>query len=103
MSAEPNAPAMSAPVVVEVEDLHTEFVFRSSTVKAVDGVSLSVRAGECVGLVGESGCGKTTTGLSIMKLLPNVGHITGGASCSTAGISSPSEDGDANISGTTSR
>jgi oligopeptide/dipeptide ABC transporter ATP-binding protein len=45
----------------------------------VDGVSLSVRAGECLGLVGESGCGKTTTGLAVMKLLPNVGHITGGS------------------------
>jgi oligopeptide/dipeptide ABC transporter ATP-binding protein len=41
-------------------------------------VSFHVDEGECVGVVGESGCGKTTTGLSIMKLLPNVGHIAGG-------------------------
>jgi oligopeptide/dipeptide ABC transporter ATP-binding protein len=45
----------------------------------VDGVSFTVQAGECVGLVGESGCGKSTTGLSIMKLLPNVGHVVGGS------------------------
>ncbi|MDA8292567.1 MAG: ABC transporter ATP-binding protein [Actinomycetota bacterium] len=65
------------PVLV-VEDLRTEFHLRHSVVRAVDGVSFSVGAGECVGLVGESGCGKSTTGLSIMKLLPSVGHVTAG-------------------------
>jgi peptide/nickel transport system ATP-binding protein len=65
--------------VLEVENLQTEFHLRSANVKAVDGVSFSVAEGECVGLVGESGCGKSTTGLSIMNLLPNVGHITGGS------------------------
>ena len=57
-------------VLLEVENLQTEFHLRSANVKAVDGVSFSVAEGECVGLVGESGCGKSTTGLSIMKLLP---------------------------------
>ena len=66
-------------VVLEVENLRTEFRLRSGTVTAVDGVSFDVQAGECVGLVGESGCGKSTTGLSIMKLLPNVGHVVGGS------------------------
>src|SRR6059058_1237636 len=66
-------------VVLEVENLRTEFHLRSGTVGAVDGVSFTVGAGECVGLVGESGCGKSTTGLSIMKLLPNVGHVVGGS------------------------
>jgi oligopeptide/dipeptide ABC transporter ATP-binding protein len=66
-------------VVLEVENLRTEFRLRSGTVGAVDGVSFTVQAGECVGLVGESGCGKSTTGLSIMKLLPNVGHVVGGS------------------------
>src|SRR5689334_18883184 len=66
-------------VVLEVENLRTEFHLRSGTVTAVDGVSFTVQAGECVGLVGESGCGKSTTGLSIMKLLPNVGHVVGGS------------------------
>jgi oligopeptide/dipeptide ABC transporter ATP-binding protein len=65
--------------VLEVENLQTEFRLRSGTVRAVDGVSFTVQAGECVGLVGESGCGKSTTGLSIMKLLPNVGHVVGGS------------------------
>jgi len=65
--------------VLEVENLHTEFHLRRSNVKAVDGVSFSVDEGECVGLVGESGCGKSTTGLSIMKLLPSVGHVTEGS------------------------
>jgi peptide/nickel transport system ATP-binding protein len=66
-------------VVLEVENLRTEFHLRSGTVGAVDGVSFAVGAGECVGLVGESGCGKSTTGLSIMKLLPPVGHVVGGS------------------------
>ncbi len=68
-----------AKVVLEVEDLRTEFHLRSANVGAVDGVSFSVNAGECVGLVGESGCGKSTTGLSVMRLLPNVGHVVGGS------------------------
>src|ERR1019366_7127268 len=65
--------------VLEVVDLRTEFHLRSANVGAVDGVSFQVAEGECVGLVGESGCGKSTTGLSIMKLLPNVGHIVRGS------------------------
>jgi oligopeptide/dipeptide ABC transporter ATP-binding protein len=65
--------------VLDVVDLHTEFHLRTATVRAVDGVSFSVAEGECLGLVGESGCGKSTVGLSIMKLLPNVGHITAGS------------------------
>jgi len=65
--------------VLEVNDLKTEFHLRRSTVVAVDEVSFHVDEGECVGVVGESGCGKTTMGLSIMNLLPNVGHVVGGA------------------------
>jgi peptide/nickel transport system ATP-binding protein len=69
----------SGNAVLEVEDLHTEFHLRKSTVHAVDGVSFTVNEGECVGLVGESGCGKSTTGFTIMKLLPEVGHVTAGS------------------------
>jgi peptide/nickel transport system ATP-binding protein len=64
--------------VLEVDELRTDFHLRTVKVRAVDRVSFSVRSGECLGLVGESGCGKTTIGLSVMKLLPNVGHISGG-------------------------
>jgi peptide/nickel transport system ATP-binding protein len=64
--------------LLQIEDLHTEIRLRSSTVYALDGVSLTVEAGECLGIVGESGCGKTMTALSIMQLLPPGGHITAG-------------------------
>jgi len=65
--------------VLEVEGLRTEFRLKSANVVAVDDVSFHVDGGECVGVVGESGCGKTTIGLSVMKLLPNVGHVVGGS------------------------
>ena len=65
--------------VLEVEGLRTEFRLKNANVVAVDDVSFHVDGGECVGVVGESGCGKTTIGLSIMKLLPNVGHVVGGS------------------------
>jgi len=65
--------------VLEVVDLRTEFHLRTAIVGAVDSVSFSVAEGESLGLVGESGCGKSTVGLSIMKLLPNVGHVTRGS------------------------
>jgi len=56
--------------VLEVRDLHTYFFLRRGVVKAVDGVSFSLRRGEVLGLVGESGCGKSLTALSLMRLLP---------------------------------
>jgi oligopeptide/dipeptide ABC transporter ATP-binding protein len=65
--------------VLDVRDLRTEFHLRHGSVVAVDGVSFSVEEGECVGIVGESGCGKSTTGFSIMRLLPGNGHVTGGS------------------------
>jgi peptide/nickel transport system ATP-binding protein len=64
--------------LLEVHELRTEFRLRRRSVTAVDGVSFTVGHGECVGLVGESGCGKSTTGLSIMRLLPGAGRITAG-------------------------
>jgi peptide/nickel transport system ATP-binding protein len=65
--------------VLEIADLRTEIRRKGSTVRAVDGVSLSVAAGECLGLVGESGCGKTMTARSVLRLLPPGGVITGGS------------------------
>ena len=64
--------------LLEIEDLRTEIQLRRSVVHAVDGVSLTVRQGECLGIVGESGCGKTMTALSIMRLLPGGGRMDGG-------------------------
>jgi oligopeptide/dipeptide ABC transporter ATP-binding protein len=61
---------MSTENVLEVRDLATHFVLRRGVVKAVDGVSFDLRRGEVLGLVGESGCGKSLTALSIMRLLP---------------------------------
>jgi len=65
--------------LLEIKDLHTEIRLRRSTVHAIGGVNLSVDPGECLGIVGESGCGKTITALSVMRLLPNGGHIVGGS------------------------
>jgi oligopeptide/dipeptide ABC transporter ATP-binding protein len=61
---------MSADNVLEVRDLVTHLFLRRGVVKAVDGVSFDLRRGEVLGLVGESGCGKSLTALSIMRLLP---------------------------------
>ncbi len=64
--------------LLSVTNLKVQFSSRQNFVTAVDDFSLTINPGECVGLVGESGCGKTTTGLAIMRLLPNNGHIAGG-------------------------
>jgi len=65
--------------ILQVEDLRSVFFTRQGVVKAVDGVSFYVNEGETFGIVGESGCGKTVTGLSILRLLPEpAGMIVGG-------------------------
>lgn len=64
--------------VLEVQNLKTYFYTLRGYVKAVDNVSFQVEKGEAVGLAGESGCGKTTTALSILKILPSNGKIHGG-------------------------
>jgi oligopeptide/dipeptide ABC transporter ATP-binding protein len=56
--------------LLEVDDLRTHFFTREGTVRAVDGVSFSVEKGKTLGIVGESGCGKSVTALSIMGLIP---------------------------------
>jgi len=65
--------------VLLVDNLHTSFFTRAGEVKAVGGVSFHVKKGETFGLVGESACGKTVTGLSLLRLLPEpAGKIVGG-------------------------
>ena len=66
-------------VILEVNDLRTYFFTRTAEVKAVDGVSFKLRQGETLGIVGESGCGKTITALSLLRLVPKpAGRIVGG-------------------------
>ena len=64
--------------LLSVKNLQVQFSTRKSFVTAVDDFSIEISPGECVGLVGESGCGKTTTGLAIMRLLPGNGRINAG-------------------------
>ena len=64
--------------LLEVKGLRTYFKTQEGTLKAVDGVDFDVDKGHAMGLAGESGCGKTTAALSIMKLLPANGYIAGG-------------------------
>ena len=63
-------PDSDTPPVLEVDDLRTYFDTRDGVVKAVDGLSFSIKPGEILGVVGESGCGKSITSLSIMRLVP---------------------------------
>jgi len=65
--------------LLEVTDLQTQFPTRAGLVKSVDGVSFTIGEGELLGLVGESGCGKSITALSIMRLISKPGKITGGS------------------------
>ncbi len=65
--------------LLSIDNLKVQFSSRDKSATAVDDFSLIVNSGECVGLVGESGCGKTTTGLSIMRLLPGNGKIVAGS------------------------
>lgn len=68
---------LAAPLL-EVKDLHTHFPTRAGLVRAVDGVSFQIERGELLGVVGESGCGKSITALSILRLIAPPGKIVRG-------------------------
>jgi oligopeptide/dipeptide ABC transporter ATP-binding protein len=69
-----------AQTILQIEDLQTHFFTAIGTVRAVDGVSYALKSGETLGVVGESGCGKSVTALSILRLIANPpGRIVGGA------------------------
>jgi oligopeptide/dipeptide ABC transporter ATP-binding protein len=71
--ADPNAP------LLVVENLRTHFALEAGSVKAVDGVSFTLNHGEALGIAGESGCGKTTTALSLVRILPSNARIIEGS------------------------
>src|SRR2546423_8665033 len=76
----PKAPAAKLETILEVADLRTWFFTRDGVVRAVDGVSFHVIPGETLAIVGESGCGKSVTALSILRLIPSPpGRIVSGA------------------------
>src|SRR5712672_2519096 len=69
-----------ARTILEIDNLQTHFFTAAGVVRAVDGVSYSVKSGETLGVVGESGCGKSVTALSVLRLVANPpGRIVGGA------------------------
>ena len=72
-----NRPDSGAPLL-EVRDLKTHFPLDEGTVRAVDGVSFTIRRGHTLGIVGESGCGKSVTAQSILRIVPPPGRIVSG-------------------------
>lgn len=67
-----------SPVLLSVRDLSTHFFSREGVVEAVDGLSFDIREGEALGIAGESGCGKSITAQSILRILPKAAHIVDG-------------------------
>jgi oligopeptide/dipeptide ABC transporter ATP-binding protein len=69
---------MSAEPLLSVENLHVRFWTQRGTVHAVNGISFEIAAGETLGIVGESGCGKSVTSLALLGILPRAGRVAGG-------------------------
>ncbi len=74
------APAPAHAPLLEIRDLAVRFTAPDGVARSVDGVDLTVDSGETVGLVGESGCGKTVTALAVLRLIESPGHIAHGSS-----------------------
>jgi oligopeptide/dipeptide ABC transporter ATP-binding protein len=71
---------MNDSAILEVKDLHVQFLMEQATVRAVDGVSFSLNRKKTLGIVGESGCGKSITAMAVMRLIQSPpGKITGGS------------------------
>ncbi|HET7128258.1 MAG TPA: ABC transporter ATP-binding protein [Gaiellaceae bacterium] len=78
VSLTPDVSAERVTPVVELENLIVDYVTRTRTIRAVDGVSIAIGPGEIVGLAGESGCGKSTLGNAVMQVLRSPAQITSG-------------------------
>ena len=72
------APTDNSQPLLEIDGLRTYFFTRDGVVKAVDGVDLTINRGEILGLVGESGCGKSVTAFSVLQLVSEPGKIVEG-------------------------
>ena len=81
-------------VLLEIKDLHVSFPLDEGTVRAAEGVNLTIRRGEVLGVVGESGCGKSVTAHSILRIIPTPGRIDSGQI-----LFHPAGDSDANGNG----
>jgi len=65
--------------IIEIRGLKTQFIMREGTVTALDGIDLTIYENESLGIVGETGCGKSMTAFSILRLVPSPGKITAGS------------------------
>jgi len=76
--ASPELSMETRPTLLEVRDLKVEFNIRGGVIKAVDGLTFDIKRGQTVGIIGESGCGKSVTARAILRMIPKPGRITGG-------------------------
>lgn len=78
LNSSPNSTSSSAEPIVRVKNLETTFTTRLGPFRAVNGISYDIHRGETLGIVGESGCGKSVTSFSLMRLIESPGKITAG-------------------------
>src|SRR5579859_2033983 len=80
VTSEASAPSLAndADNVIQIENLRVQFRTQVGVVNALNGVSFSIPRGKVLGVVGESGCGKSITGLGVMQLIPHPGKVLAG-------------------------